>query len=494
MSGGKIAFACCLAVSWTQAFAVEISDNGTGQVLIFPYYSIANGPPAFSTLITITNTTPNVKALRVRAREGRTGVPVAELNLYLGGHDSWTAGLLATESGAGWGTFDHSCTYPELPQNGTVSPFATSGFADDAFDSSPERLNEGYLEVLELGDYGPSQDAASGSIADAVTPKAGYPTDCSRLKSDTGTEAAAPTGGLAGSALVISALGGVSQAYAPTALVQFTDQKGNWALGPESYSLADAHPFVSVVQDEQGRTLRSAWPKGIDAVSAALLTTTLTGEFVLDDSTRSTTVWTIVMPTKWNYVRSGLASSAPFASVYSSFGACELVHNPDLTGPLFNREGSSVTHGCGYTLPPTRPFGAVCFSSSLVSFYGGLIPTRYPLASTYAASGDPAMATSIAPRAENGWGSLTLSDAPALACGEQGFPDATLHSMHAGPTIAVNPDGSTTTTASVDYYGLPAMGLALSTYYNGVLDIGEGTPLLSTYMSAVPLRRNLHVQ
>jgi len=42
------------------SFAVQLSQNGTGQALIFPYYTVNGG---FNTLIHLTNTTDNAKAL-----------------------------------------------------------------------------------------------------------------------------------------------------------------------------------------------------------------------------------------------------------------------------------------------------------------------------------------------------------------------------------------------------------------------------------------------
>ncbi|MBL4661333.1 MAG: hypothetical protein JKY19_13330, partial [Alcanivoracaceae bacterium] len=63
----------------TQINAVQLSSNGMGQVLIFPYYTVNGG---FNTLINLVNRTNEAKALRVRFREAANGREVFTFNLY----------------------------------------------------------------------------------------------------------------------------------------------------------------------------------------------------------------------------------------------------------------------------------------------------------------------------------------------------------------------------------------------------------------------------
>lgn len=52
--------------------AMHLSTTGTGQVLIYPYYTTHGG---LTTVFTIANTTSTVKALKVRMLEGSTRSP-----------------------------------------------------------------------------------------------------------------------------------------------------------------------------------------------------------------------------------------------------------------------------------------------------------------------------------------------------------------------------------------------------------------------------------
>ena len=97
------------AVAATGAQAVHISPNGTGQVLIFPYYTVRNG---FATLVSVTNTQANTKMVKVRFREGMNGREVSDFNLFLAPNDSWTAAVVETADGARIITNDNSCVTP----------------------------------------------------------------------------------------------------------------------------------------------------------------------------------------------------------------------------------------------------------------------------------------------------------------------------------------------------------------------------------------------
>lgn len=66
------------------AAAVQLGSDGTGQVLIYPYYT-ANADN--NTLISVVNSSANAKALKVRFYESRNGRATLNLNLYLGAYD-----------------------------------------------------------------------------------------------------------------------------------------------------------------------------------------------------------------------------------------------------------------------------------------------------------------------------------------------------------------------------------------------------------------------
>ena len=78
------------------AQAVNLSEDGTGNVLIFPYYTVnttAAGNAA-NTYINITNTTGCTKAVKVRFLEGRNSREVLDFNVFLSPFDMWTGAVI----------------------------------------------------------------------------------------------------------------------------------------------------------------------------------------------------------------------------------------------------------------------------------------------------------------------------------------------------------------------------------------------------------------
>ena len=113
-----IAIAAILGATLSPAEAVTLNPRGTGQVLIYPYYTVNAG---FSTLLSVVNTTAQGKALKVHIREGYDGRDVLIFNLYLSPYDAWVAQIFDPGSGSGGAaiaTNDNSCTVPTFPPVG----------------------------------------------------------------------------------------------------------------------------------------------------------------------------------------------------------------------------------------------------------------------------------------------------------------------------------------------------------------------------------------
>jgi hypothetical protein len=481
----------------TTSVAVSLSADGNGQVLLFPYYFTSNTGDAFSSLINIVNTTPDIKAIRVRFREGVEGASVGDVNVYLDGYDVWTIAVLATEDGAGIGTFDKSCTSPSVSSDpAKLTLLYDNNYVDGPGDVSLARTREGYIEVIEMGDYGPAT-TATGPVPAGVVHVAGVPRNCAVVATDTGAGAQAPTGGLIGSAMLISVTGSVDYYYQATALNGFSDRPGGFgSISQDSPSLSDAHPPFSIVRDGAGRTIRSDWSRGIDAVSAALMSDSVQGEYVLEPSTLSQTNWVVTMPTKWYYVHHGLDPRAPFVHAYTEQGDCEMIEHP-LNYPLvsvtdfgvFTRDGERYNNSFGEPIPP---YGAFCFVATLLPFNGTKI---FPWANQYQASqrpsGDSSVPTSIDAVSASGWARIALYPAYDLGDDEDGD---LVHQMTSGATTIVNVDGSVQSRASMTYIGLPVAGFAASSYYNGTLTDSNGRNVLSTYVAGTTLRTRVQVQ
>src|SRR6478736_5669318 len=108
------------------AHVVFVNPDGTGQALIYPYYTVqgANGD-AFNTYVSVVNHTGVAKALRVRVRESRAGKEVGSLNVYLAPQDTWTAALIPNgQGGATLISSDLSCN---SVQNGQPWSVGLSG-------------------------------------------------------------------------------------------------------------------------------------------------------------------------------------------------------------------------------------------------------------------------------------------------------------------------------------------------------------------------------
>ena len=121
-------------------------------------------------MISVVNTTDEVKAVKVRFNEGTNGRDALSFNLYLGPFDMWTAGLVPAQSTTvqviidGLDTVklitnDTSCTDPVI--NG--SEFTRDSFHGENYDlqgANIYRTREGTIEIIEMGEvYGDSAQA-----------------------------------------------------------------------------------------------------------------------------------------------------------------------------------------------------------------------------------------------------------------------------------------------------------------------------------------------
>ena len=160
-----IAIATALGAAASPSEAVMLNARGTGQVLIYPYYTVNHQ----QTLVSVINTTERGKALKIRFREGYDGRDVANFNVYLGPYDSWVGAVFDT-SGDGTGaaavaTNDNSCTVPAfplvpLPGNLHALTFSNANYSQGIYgtptgtDNGPlglARTREGLFEIIEMG-------------------------------------------------------------------------------------------------------------------------------------------------------------------------------------------------------------------------------------------------------------------------------------------------------------------------------------------------------
>jgi hypothetical protein len=133
------------------AQAVNVAANNQGQVLIFPYYTVNSG---WSTLFGITNTSGSVVAAKVRFHEAYNSRDVFDFVIILSPQDVWTGWVTQNASGTpSIFTEDRSCTVGAISSAGQPfpGPVSYTGAAADGGPTTPNRANQGYVEVTMMG-------------------------------------------------------------------------------------------------------------------------------------------------------------------------------------------------------------------------------------------------------------------------------------------------------------------------------------------------------
>jgi len=323
---------------------MHINDKGTGEALIYPFYSAQGGN---DTYVHVVNTTNVTKAVKVRFIEASNSQEVLDFNLYLSPEDEWAAVITrnGTTGGAMVRTVDNSCTVPELGtsvggHSGTKTTLANGKVQRDQnfvrfnyqgdVDNSIERTTAGYIEIIEMGQLDPN----TGLGADAVHNEAGVPNNCGNLRAAwnaggtwVNNPAAqllpwdgetSPSGGLWGYGVVINGADGTSVGYDAVAIDAFNDPEDALLLhylpGDERPSLAQAQPTATIFDGNDANDY--VFPTGYDAVSALFMSANISNDYVVDPVINAQTNWVVTMPTKRFYVQ-GNTPVAPFTNVWS---------------------------------------------------------------------------------------------------------------------------------------------------------------------------------
>jgi hypothetical protein len=457
------------------AQAVHINQDGLGQALVYPYYTVraTAGGNAYVTALSVVNTTASAKAVKVRFLEGKNSREVLDFNLFLSQYDVWTAAVVQAGTGAGVFTNDHSCTSPTV-SNSSANPTkfrngAYSGsFADGATDSL-DRTNEGYFEILEMGTIigGSSLETSVTHSPNFSGPNASTPSCTGIPTGATNTFLVAPSGGLMGTASLINVNEGTDYSYDAIALDGWSSAP-NWSQpGSQSPTLVDISTAVSVVIDNSstgGRVFRTAWTGALakaDAVSAIMMRSHVYNEYTVEPAIKAATDWVVTMPTKRFYVTSS-GASRPFQSKFSSTGSCDSI---DLI--YYDREEQSP--GAIIDFSPTTPeTRSLCWEANVLTFTGngGSTTASNVLRSTNMAN------VALNSGWINGWADLS-------------FPvNGTVHTLPApgaGTTIIdIASTGAPLTGQTVTYFGLPVVGFAVQSYSTTGLP-GVSANVLSNY-------------
>ena len=383
-----LAVGAATAVAMTSAHAaMYVNERGTGESLIFPFYSAENGN---NTLVNLVNTTGAHKAVKVRILEGQNSQEVLDFNLYLSPEDHFSFAISATEAGGGMlATGDNSCTVPAIPADGV--PFRTLLIEDDRSDGDAdgvgayenggvERTASGYIEVIEMGQLDPDADAdvdlARGTaaasainVATAITHDSnGMPVDCS-LVVDAWTEQPAASaarglwfdesegadgtgdsefnalwngGGLYGYATVINVPQGAAFGYDAVAIADHVGAGGVAGAGADGSDMhyppgdifpnfADSAFDTTAIITEDGSsteitfTAYSAAVDRLQALNATIMHDQVMNDYVTDEDIAATTDWLFTFPTKGLHIANGEEPVEPFSELWTGQSACENV-------------------------------------------------------------------------------------------------------------------------------------------------------------------------
>lgn len=463
-----VALAATLGAA-ASAHAVNVNQNGLGQVLLYPVYTAEEGNV---TAVHVTNTTNQIKAVKVRFVEGMNSQEVLDFNLYLSPNDVWTGGVVQTAEGAALVTTDKSCTAGALAAEG--QPFVTFLFdgsynvPNTAFKradsvNSAARTRVGHLEVIEMGSVDPTLALPGATAGQAIIHGAatGTPGNCDAVRAAWNTGGTwltnpdagmtAPSGGLYGTATVVNVDKGTEFGVEVTALDNFA---GTAILhrqpGDEAPSLADSTP-TATFPTGASRT----YATGEDAVSAVLMKQSIVNDFAYGAGLNAETDLVLTFPTKALYVNNGgsvvggafqpAAAYEPFTAGWNvdTSKACETIS----VGYYNREEGTkqlSVTQIS--PRPPAAEGIALCYETNVFSvgnskvIGGEFVRTQLNLDSSF----------------QTGWISVGLTG------------------TYNGITRQIQD-----TTPAVTHTGLPVIGFAATQIQNG--NVGG---LLSNYAGA----------
>jgi hypothetical protein len=500
----RVAFVLLVPTALSQITTrMTISDGGVGQALLFPMYTVENGS---DTYFSITNQTERRKATRVRFIESLGGETVFSVNLFIRARS--TVNLVATPNSASQGLDvvlgdnESACAIPEFRRalvTSVTQNLTQIGTNEISVNSAPSRVYQGFVEVLEMGEL-------PDGLFPEVLPALRYSDRFGsiRLKMECSSLAAIydprelnglaqnqlnvlskPSGGLSGSAVIISVAGGLSVEASPTVLdnVFSTPQHSLPIFGAKD---RDRPPSLSAANNQIGFPsnfgyVAARFESGIDAVSALLQTSSVAFDVIKDPAIGAGTVAQFSFPTKHFYAPGvqGAAARAPFTALragttlHAEAVAMESVSRSGMpswggsflyflgTGPASpGVSGHSARMAWGSAFPPLP--GAS--QGRLADFFGSVVPANiYGFPET---NGSVLFAFT-AGIARGSGDSVDISD---------GATNQRVLTASAGSIDGV-------ACRSLRHFGLPVIGVAYQTFVNGNV-----SGFLSNYGVNVPLR------
>ena len=386
-----------------------VNPEGTGQVLMFPFYNAENNN---ATNFHLVNTTAEAKAVKVRFVEHKNSDEVLDFNLYLSAYDHFAFGVIGDPNGNGAAiiTQDNSCTVPELGSpngafSGTateetsgavtrVQPFVNYQYANSLdVDSTIERALTGHLEVIEMGvvvNQGSALDPL-GKLTQwesFITHGANdVPANCDAMAAAWATKkmpagaTTAPTGGLYGLAYAINVDSAAAFGFEPTAVADWADGS-NYHTNPGldipniTQGKKDFNVQTGATENAQVWTDGTA-TNGAQAISAILMTDSLTNDVMINPAIGGMTDWVVTFPTKKYHVDVAGTAAEPIAAPFTDNWqgtyttaaltkkedpACEIVQPT-----AYDREENTAVGGNGFSPAPESASSLICNETAVIS-------------------------------------------------------------------------------------------------------------------------------
>lgn len=306
------------------AQAVEVNHEGIGGALLYPLYSVQGDN---TTVLSVTNTSDDYKAVKIRFVEGQNSAEVLDFHLYMSPQDVWSGSLVPTATGAKLVTNDTSCIAGVTKKDGTQIDgklnFSHAQIKRDEegkldVDGNPivpstaeqlsNRVKVGHFEVIEMA------TVTDAGLQTAIKHVEGVPGDCTAITSwwtddlnmGTGTdrenrgvaELAAPTGGLYGNAAIINVKQGWAASYDAVALVDDLATGTNFYTDIQHPRPGSIYPHLASVLN--GTDIEPDDTR-LDAVTEALALSSVYNDYYVDAALGATTDLVVTFPTKRFY-------------------------------------------------------------------------------------------------------------------------------------------------------------------------------------------------
>ena len=497
MKKNLLTLAVAGAVAASAQAQMHVDPDNTGEVLIYPFYSADNGN---QTYIHVVNTTDQWKAAKVRMLEAENSMEVRDFNLYLSPYDHFAFTIKLDESGAAkLATSDTSCTAPQIPEGGIEFTNKLYLEAKDA-NTSLERTLNGYVEVIEMGQFKGSTSADPGYLWDHNG--TGTPRDCAGVEklwlsggdwaadraNNTGALALLGTtgalsaskwqgGGLYGMGIIVNPEAGAAVGYDAVAVDGFVDPASHGASlhyfpGNVDPSLeGNTNTAKTTTVFDNGTATVYTLGNTLDAVSAMLMVDTVSNDYVLDEGFGGKTDWVVTFPTKRKYVENGDTTvgqaADPFYIEWDTDKSCDPYRIKHWDREENTPQGpSGVLNFSPYDDPDVED-AAICYEANILTFAQvDEAVHESPLLGAEPSASGKRIQTEIDVAYENGWAKIDF-DFDSLI--------GTTYKWDSHTMTATGPNGTVT------MKGLPTVGFSVIRFGNNTL---SGGTVLANYAAA----------